>query len=142
MAFSVGVPDNDRTWKEAARDPQSDLWQRAARLSADVVRTVLDVGYPEQVDLINVNFPVEADVMTQRVVTDLAVVGYGRLFEHTGDGTYRHNFDGVVSERAPLDGTDLSVLRAGRVSITPVRLAHTTKLPAGFRHRLERSVEN
>jgi 5'-nucleotidase len=141
MAFSVGIADNDREWKEAAKtDSGSELWERAARLSTDVVRIVLEVGYPEQVDLINVNFPVEADLMTPRVITDLAVVGYGRLFEHTGDGIYRHNFDGALHERAPLDGTDLSVLRDGRVSITPVRLAHTTKLPAGFRHRLERSV--
>ena len=141
LAFSVGMPGNDREWKQKAKEGvYGGLWERAAVLSADVLRTVIEAGYPPEVDLLNVNFPVEADVSTRRVVTDLAVVGYGRLFERKAKDTYEHNFDGALRHPV-LDGTDISELRHGRVSITPVRLAHTTKLPAGFRRRVERSIE-
>jgi 5'-nucleotidase len=142
LAFSVGVPGNDRDWKaEARREVKGALWTRAAALSADIVRVVREVGYPSDVDLLNVNFPIGADVHTQRVVTDLAAVGYDRLFRRREEGLFVHDFEGKLRERAPLEGTDVAELRRGRVSITPVRLAHTTKLPAGFRHCLERTAE-
>jgi 5'-nucleotidase len=138
LAFSVGVPGNDRDWKvQARKDTESTLWTRAAAISADIVRVVRELGYPREVDLLNVNFPVEADVRTRRVVTDLAVVGYDQLFRRREEGLFVHDFSGKLRERAPLEGTDVAELRLGRVSITPVRLAHTTKLPAGFRHKLE-----
>jgi len=142
LAFSVGIPGNDRDWKaRARRDSASALWTRVAAISADIVRIVRAVGYPSEVDLLNVNFPIEADVQTRRVVTDLAVIGYDRLFRRRAEGLFVHDFTGELRERAPLEGTDLAELRRGRVSITPVRLAHTTKLPAAFRHCLERTVE-
>jgi 5'-nucleotidase len=142
LAFSVGVPGNDRDWKVQAReDPNNELWTRAAAISADIVRVVRELGYPREVDLLNVNFSVEADLSTRRVITDLAVVGYDRLFRRREEGRFVHDFSGKLRERAPLEGTDVAELRQGRVSITPVRLAHATKLPAGFRHSLERSSE-
>ena len=116
------------------------LWARAAELSADIVRVVREFGYPRDVDLLNVNFPVEADLHTRRVVTDLAVVGYDRLFRCREDGVFVHDLAGKLRERAPLEGTDVAELRRGHVSITPVRLAHTTKLPAGLAARPQASV--
>jgi broad specificity polyphosphatase/5'/3'-nucleotidase SurE len=99
---------------------------------------VLEAGYPPGVDLLNVNFPVEADDKTQRVVTQLAVVGYGRLFSPVADDVFEHDFDGALRGARPREGTDVAVLRSGRVSITPVRLAHTSDLPDDLRRRFER----
>ena len=140
IALSVGRPGDDRAWKaDAVGDPDHPVWRRAARVGADVVRCIREAGYPAGVDLLSVNFPIEADVETPRVVTDLAVVGYDRLFRRKADGIYVHDFDGVLRESDSVGVlTDLSVVRSGRVSITPVRLAHAAGVTASLRARLER----
>lgn len=143
FAFSTGVPGQDRAWKRRAHGEQgAELWERASSICVDVVRQVLGRGYPAGVDLINVNFPASADLETQRVVTDLAVVGYGSLFSSVGDGVFEHDFDGALTKGEPRAGTDVAVLRSGRVSITPVRLAHASELPDGMKELLEGGATN
>jgi broad specificity polyphosphatase/5'/3'-nucleotidase SurE len=108
-------------------------------VAADVVRCLREAGYPAGVDLLSVNYPIEADVETPRVVTELAAVGYDRLFRRKADGIYVHDFDGALRDSADVGLlTDLSVVRSGRVSITPIRLAHTADVTASLRDRLER----
>ena len=139
IAFSVGVPWSDRAWKaELARHAAEGLWERASELSADLVRCVRELGYPDGVDLLNVNFPLEAGVETPRVVTELAAVGYGSLFREERAGVYVHDFAGRVRLDAGIDGTDLTAVENGCVSITPVRLAHAAKLDDSVRRALER----
>jgi len=140
IALSVGRVGEDREWKrEAVANPGHPIWKRAARVGADVVREIRANGFPEGVDLISVNYPADADVDTPRVVTELAVVGYDRLFRKKGDGVYVHDFDGALRdvESVPAQ-SDIAVVRSGRVSITPIRLAHTAGVPASLRARLER----
>ena len=140
IALSVGRVGEDREWKrEAVANPGHPIWKRAARVGADVVREIRASGFPEGVDLVSVNYPADADVDTPRVVTELAVVGYDRLFRKKGDGVYVHDFDGALRdvESVPAE-SDIAVVRSGRVSITPIRLAHTAELPASLRARLER----
>ncbi len=144
IALSIGRPGEDRAWKrDAVGNPDDPIWRRAASVGADVVRCVRDEGFPEGVDLLSVNYPIEADIETPRVVTELAAVGYDRLFRRKAEGLYVHDFDGALRDS---DGvgmlTDLSVVRSGRVSITPVRLAHTANVAAPLRARLERSTRN
>ena len=140
LAFSVGVPDNDRAWKaKAVANAADPLWQRAAGLSADVVADVRREGFPEDVDLLSINFPIEADVTTPRVITELAPVGYDRLFHRRDDDVFVHDFSGAFRNPAAAgEQTDVSVVRAGKVSITPVRLAHTAPLDPARRAALER----
>jgi 5'-nucleotidase len=133
FAFSVGRWGRDREWKRASlRTEASELWDRAAELSADIVRGVRDVGFPSGVDLLNVNFPVDADVKTRREVTRLAQVGYERLFRPKGEGVFVHDFSGDIRADEPLDGTDIGTVSQGWVSITPVRLAHTAEISPEF----------
>jgi len=141
LALSVGRVGEDRAWKgEAVANPDHPVWKRAARVGADVVRSVRASGYPEGVDLISVNYPADADVDTPRVVTELAVVGYDRLFRSKGDGIFVHDFDGALRDvdRVPPE-SDIAVVKSGRVSITPIRLAHTAALSAKLRAALERT---
>jgi broad specificity polyphosphatase/5'/3'-nucleotidase SurE len=88
--------------------------------------------------VLSVNFPAEAGVATPRVVTRIAHVAYDQLFQRRGEGHYVHDFGGAFRRRAGLDGTDLGAARDGKVSITPVRLAHTAEISAGDRAALER----
>jgi len=73
------------------------------------------------------------------VLTELAVVGYDRLFRRKADGVFVHDFDGALRdvESVPAQ-SDIAVVRSGRVSITPIRLAHTASVPASLRAKLER----
>jgi len=140
IALSVGRVGEDRHWKrEAVANPEHPIWKRAARVGSEVVRVIREVGYPSDVDLISVNYPSDADTDTPRVLTELAVVGYDRLFRRKSDAVYVHDFDGALRdvESVP-EGSDIAVVRSGRVSITPIRLAHTAAVSASFRERLER----
>jgi 5'-nucleotidase len=140
IALSTGdLHDHPRWAKEAWSGRAAPMWERLAELAASVVEDVREAGYPEEVDVLSVNFPHTADVRTPRRVTRLARVGYDRLFrpgEHPG--TWRHDFGGDFRTVGPLEGTDLEGARHELVTITPVRLAHTAEIPAGIRRRLER----
>lgn len=141
IALSVGRVGEDRHWKtEAVANSDHPVWKRAARVGADVVRALRESGFPDDVDLISVNYPCDADLDTPRVLTELAVVGYDRLFRRKGEGVYVHDFDGALRdvESVPAD-SDIAVVRSGRVSITPIRLAHTAQVSKSLRARLERA---
>lgn len=140
IALSTGDLDDHAAWaKQAWREASVPMWERLAELAASVVGDVREAGFPEDVDVLSVNFPHTADVRTPRRVTRLAHVGYDRLFqpgEHAG--SFRHEFGGAFRRVGPLEGTDLEGARHGLVTITPIQLAHTAEIPAGLRRRLER----
>jgi len=141
IALSVGRVGEDRSWKrDAVANTEHPVWKRAARVGADVVRTLRESGFPEDVDLISVNYPSDAELDTPRVITELAVVGYDRLFRREREGVFVHDFDGALRDvdSIPAD-TDIAVVRSGRVSITPIRLAHTARISKSLRARLERT---
>lgn len=139
LAFSLGVPGNDKHWKRDAKSAAwRDTWQRAAEIAADVVATVRERGFPPGVDLLNVNFDVKATVDTPRVVTHLARVGYDRLFVPTATGRFAHDYGGEIVVDGSLAGSDVALVREGRVSITPVRLLESPELSDALRRALER----
>lgn len=152
LAFSIGMPKNDKSWKVDADSPAwRQTWERAAALAADVVASVREIGFPDGVDLLNVNFDVAASIDTPREITRMAHLGYQKLFvpvsegegqgqdkgEGQGQGRYVHDFGGGLSVGASLDGTDIASVREGRVSITPVRLLSSPELPDALRRALE-----
>ena len=140
LAFSVGVQGSDREWKRDANEPSfAPVWDRAAAISAAVLADVRAAGFPENVDLLSVNFPVEADLDSPRSLTTLARVGYGSLFRSDGDGQFVHDFGGTLRGATPSAGSDVEAVRGGRVSITPVRLTQKAAVADAFRKRVERS---
>lgn len=147
LAFSVGVVEGHRDWAPWAWSPQSGtLWARASAIALSVVRGVRSHGFPAGVDLLSVNFPDGADAHTPREVTRLARVGYDQLFRArdgavpaAGPRHFSHAFGGRFREIEGLDGTDLDAARRDRVSITPVRLAHTAALDPEARRHLEQT---
>ena len=138
IAFSIGSWGKDRQWKQQIERLSAETWERAAALSADVVRSVQEVGFPDGADLLNVNFPLGAGPETPRVVTRIAAVGYDRLFRRKTDGVYVYDYSGGLQREDHLDGTDVQALQSGCVSITPVCLAHTAELTESTRRGLER----
>jgi 5'-nucleotidase len=139
IAFSTGVSRGHSAWAPKAwADDSGPLWARMSAIAAEIVADVRRVGFPEEADLLNVNIPESADLGTPRVVTTLAKAGYDNLFRRQSDGLYVHDFSGGFRRVLELEGTDLETDGSGRVSITPVRLAHSVSLPGSTRRTLER----
>ena len=138
LAFSAMSDGPWRQWGPWAASPDSiGMWSRLAEVAADIAGTVLDGGFPGGVDALSVNLPAAADVNTQRRVTTLARTSYGSLF--TGrDGVYRHDWDGILHTNGDSPNSDIEVLDAGIVSITPIRMATTAPLDPNLQRRLER----
>ncbi len=138
LAFSTGRAGDDRDWKRRARDPAMvPVWERAALLCADITRAVSERRFPAGVDLLNVNFPLEADTNSERSITRVAPRGYTAIFRRTEPGRFVHDVTGLTAaDGAALGGTDLGAVAAGRVSITPVRLGREAPVSAALRRRL------
>ena len=140
IAFSAGVCEGHNAWaKQAWSDQSGPLWTRLSAIAAEIVGDLRRVGFPEEADLLTVNLPETSDLKTPRVVTSLAKVGYDSLFRRRSEGLYVHDFAGGFRRVHELEGTDLETDADGRVSITPVRLAHSVPLPDATRLALERS---
>ena len=88
--------------------------------------------------LLNVILPSGAGIATPRRMTTLARTNYGSLFR-ADDGVYRHDWDGVLYTDGDLAGSDLDVLDAGMISITPIRMATTAPVEDRLIQRIERS---
>ena len=147
-ASNIGIPGiafsamSDRPWQEwgpwAASAESRGMWVRLAAVAADIAGTILDAGFPAGVDALSVNLPAAADMETARRVTSLARTSYGSLFSGEG-GVYRHDWDGVLHTNGDSPNSDIAVLDAGIVSITPLRMAGTAPVEEDFVRSLERS---
>ena len=145
-ASNIGVPGiafsamADGPWRQwgpwAASADSTGMWVRLAEIAAEIVGTVLEAGFPADVDALSVNLPAAAHTDTERRVTTLARTSYGSLF--TGrDGVYQHDWDGVLYTNGASPDSDLEALDAGIVSITPIRMATTAPLDPDLQQRLE-----
>ena len=78
------------------------------------------------------------DGLRRKTFRSEAAVGYENLFRRREDGTFVHDYSGALRENRRVEAhSDVAVLRSGKVSITPVRLAHTAPLAPEQRRALE-----
>jgi 5'-nucleotidase len=139
VAFSTGVWDgNWADWRARAESPAAAAgWRQLAETCVAILADIRAAALLDHADVVSVNLPFEATAGTSRRVTDIARVGYDRLFRATGPGVYEHDFGGMTRLEA-LEGTDVAVAGEGGVSITPVRLPRAAEVPDEVRRRLER----
>ncbi len=145
-ASNIGVPGiafsamADGPWHQwgpwAASTDSTEMWVRLAEVAAEIAATVLEAGFPPEVDALSVNFPAAADTNTERRITTLARTSYGSLFSGR-DGVYSHDWDGVLHTNGDSPDSDIAVLDAGIISITPIRMATAVPLDPGLQRRLE-----
>ena len=139
VAVSTGANGDWSAWKRRALDPAAASdWQRLGTVGAELVDTVVNAGLPKHADVVSINVPFDATVVTPRHVTTIARIGYDRLFSDDGNGVYRHDFSGRLIEFEPLDGTDIEAGREGRVSIAPIRMPSAATVPDDVRAQIER----
>lgn len=135
LALSTGTPDgfggNFREWRSWASSRDSlPMWGRLAAISAEMAAGMLRAG-PMGVT-VNVNFPQDADLTTERRLTTVADTGYGQLFREESPGVYVHDYRGLLHHRSASEGTDVATVNGGVVSVAAVRSISETAMPASL----------
>lgn len=124
FAFSAVSIGNFGEWAGYMRTPESvPDWERFAAVSAAIVADVMEAGYPEGINIVNVNMPAEATVDSKRRVTHIADTTYGSLFNETSPGVYRHDWIADMEVTDRMWGSDIQAVADGEISITAVRIA-------------------
>lgn len=105
------------------------LFEPAAEITSQIVRTLIDHQLPTDVDVITVNIPLKATIKTELEVTDLALDAYGQVFKRDGEH-YVHLKNSLPTDQA-LPGTDVFALKSGRISVTPLNLDLSSRKSKG-----------
>jgi len=102
-------------------DPKNyGVYDNAAKITAKLVRLLVDYKFDEKTDLVSINIPYEATVDTPFVITRPIKTTYGQVFEKEGDS--------FALKQKPIElddcinGTDLCAIKDGKISITPINL--------------------
>jgi len=113
---------------QEVREPP--IWETPMRHGGELVRKLLDTGWPEGV-VINVNFPscepgaVKGTAATVQGQRDPGLLRIEDRFDTRGRAYY---WVGIERRRAePPEGTDLWAVRANFISVTPLCLDYTDK---------------
>ncbi|MDA7949001.1 MAG: 5'/3'-nucleotidase SurE [Hyphomicrobiaceae bacterium] len=124
MALSLAYSyDKDKT--------RTLKWQTPMAFGSDLVRLLLDVGFPDDV-VLNINFPdrdpedVEGVVVTRQGRRNPDLLTIVDRMDTRGNPYYWLGFKRVPSK--PQKGTDLWAIYTGRISVTPLNLnlTHTS----------------
>jgi 5'-nucleotidase len=139
IAFSMALPQDAYGLSGEERTARlGDLPLRAAVVAGEITERIIRHGFPTGVDLFSVNMPANVEPGTPRRVTPIARTAYASLFAGDEDTGYRHSIRRYELS-APAPGSDVEVVRAGEVSIAPMRLDLSAPLPAGLTAVLEGS---
>ncbi len=106
------------------------IYENAAKITAKLVEIALGTNLKDDIDVISMNIPFEASLLTDFEVTSVARDGYGKLFERNGN-TFKH-VDSPVSTKGFPEGTDMHALENGKISITPISLDVTSEKSKSF----------
>lgn len=122
VAFSMAIP-NDAYGLTGARriSALGSRPQAAAQVAGEITETILDIGFPNDIDCFSVNMPPDASAATPRQIARLTRSRYGPLFVPGPEGGYLHRFQTLTTLEEPDDG-DIQVVRRGAIAITPLRL--------------------
>ncbi len=126
QGMTLGIPSIALSLSRFSRDQAR--WATPEAHGADIVRRLLDEGWPEDV-VMNVNFPdrdpddIAGVEVTRQGHRDAVQLFHEERTDLRGGKYYWFGFSGKLSN--PPDGTDLRAIYDGRISITPLHLALT-----------------
>jgi 5'-nucleotidase len=137
----LGIPSIAMSLARNYDAPETLRWETPMALGADLVRKLLDAGWPRDV-LLNINFPDREPSQVQGV----QITGQGRRdqdylrvvdrMDTRGNPYYWLGF--LPRSSNPEQGTDIWAVRSGAISVTPLHLNLThfetcQKLMASFK---------
>lgn len=126
QGMSLGVPS--LALSLARLDRHNAKWETPEQFGPDIIRKLLDAGWPADV-VVNVNFPDKTpDQVTGTEATTQGHRDAFQLFAEEredlrGGKYYWYGYTGQMSD--PAAGTDLRAIYEGRISVTPLHLALT-----------------
>ncbi|HUK92933.1 MAG TPA: 5'/3'-nucleotidase SurE [Methanomicrobiales archaeon] len=119
IAFSLQVEDQGDKFDDPRRFGKR--FTEAKKIVREIVSKVLDRGFPEEADVINVNIPsvIRGGYEVTRLSRKLFHTGVEKRLDPRGRPYFWIN--GPLVEDAE-EGTDVHAVRKGNISITPVTL--------------------
>jgi len=119
IAFSLQVEDQGDKFDDPSNPTSS--FEQAQGVVRDVCGKILAQGYPEEIDVINVNVPspVKGGYEVTRLARKLFHTGVEKRLDPRGRPYFWIN--GPLLEDAE-EGTDVHAVRKGNISITPITL--------------------
>ncbi len=121
----LGIPSIAMSLAINHEDPRTIHWETPMALGADLVRRLMDAGWPRDV-LLNINFPdrepgqVQGVEITEQGRRDQDFLRVVDRMDTRGNPYYWLGFR-PRSINSP-KGTDISALRSGAISVTPLYL--------------------
>jgi 5'-nucleotidase len=134
----LGIPSFALSQEFGVDSRRNPHWDTARELGPGIIRKVLDAGIPADT-VININFPncAVADVKGITVARQgKRNQGFLRIEERRdgrGNPYYWIGFERILNPDAPAEGTDLAMLAANHVAVTPLHIDLTS---ANFSQRL------
>jgi 5'-nucleotidase len=126
IAFSLQVEDQGAKFD----DPRyySKSFEDATRVVRDICSRVLESGFPQGMDVINVNIPsrVTGGYRITQLARKLFETGVEKRLDPRGRPYYWIN--GPLIDDAQV-GTDVHAVREGEISVTPITLDATARPP-------------
>ncbi len=143
VAVSTGDRHDYHGWRRDAESVTEEIvasWDRIALVAAETVLRIGDSDLTSRCDAVSVNMPWTATRDTPRRVTQLTRLTYGPLFEPTDEpATYR--FTSSLSVRVDhdddIDDGDVASIGDDVISVTPVLLPSSTRVPERTRKAIE-----
>ncbi len=129
VAFSLQVEDQGDKFDDPRYHRQSfDATKKVVR---DVVTRILEDGFPEEADVINVNIPsqITGSYEVTRLARKLFMTGVEQRLDPRGRPYYWIN--GPLTDDAE-EGTDVHAIRKGNISVTPITLDCTAYPASGL----------
>ncbi len=121
----LGVPSIALSQASSFQHGEREMhWETAEKYGPDVIRKLIDFGFPAGV-LYNINFPNRpADDVEGVMITTQGRLTHGLHIDERVDGRGNQYFWLAYRRESPeiLPGTDLDALVKGAVSVTPLRL--------------------
>lgn len=128
QGMQMGVPSIALSLARGFQGARSLPWETALEHGADLIKKLIDHGWPENVAL-NVNFP---DTAPKDVKGVHATIQGKRDFEMQGLDKRKHPRGGHyywltygATKSDPVKGSDLRAVYDGYISVTPIHIDHT-----------------
>ncbi|MHA2034755.1 MAG: 5'/3'-nucleotidase SurE [Candidatus Thorarchaeota archaeon] len=124
-AIAVSVEASPSEWFNHEGSDRD--YDRICKIVKDIVMLVLEKGMPQEVDVININFPCHVSKDTEIRITRPTRVRMRNEVVERIDPHNRKYYWLKGIEVKPLPGTDAyAVLKEGNVSISPIRISGAT----------------
>jgi len=138
IAFSLQVTDPGDKFADASNTNQN--FEPAKKIVKKICQSVIKNGFPENVDMFNVNIPTKGSYFFE--MTKLAKKHFQTDVEERFDPRGRPYYwiDGPLIKDAD-EGTDIHALRNGNVSITPITLDNTCLMDKGTFSKIFDQIE-